>query len=88
MGSFVEHPEFSKLNVGFALDEGIASENDNYLVFYGERNIWDVKVTCPGNLENIGSLEKPGNPGHGSKFIENSAAEKFVKIFFIPNFPQ
>lgn len=71
MASFVEHPEFAKMNIGFALDEGIASEDDNYLVFYGERNTWGVKVTCSGN------------PGHGSKFIENTAAEKFVKNFFL-----
>lgn len=66
MGAFVKDPEFAKLNLGFSLDEGIASENDDYLVFYAERNVWPIKVTCPGN------------PGHGSKFIENTAAEKIV----------
>lgn len=37
MVSFVEMEEFKKLNVGFIMDEGIASENDVYKVFYGER---------------------------------------------------
>lgn len=40
MGAFVNHPEFQKLNAGFALDEGYASTNDVFNVFYGERSIW------------------------------------------------
>ena len=40
MGAFVKTPEFEKLNVGFALDEGIASETDEFRVFYVERSIW------------------------------------------------
>lgn len=40
MKYFVKSPEFLKLNVGFALDEGLASEDDVYKVFYGERCVW------------------------------------------------
>lgn len=40
MMQFVKTPEFEKLNVGFALDEGIASENEDMHLFYGERCIW------------------------------------------------
>ncbi|PAV72942.1 hypothetical protein WR25_09792 isoform B [Diploscapter pachys] len=68
MRSFALTEEFRKLNIGFALDEGLASENDTYKVFYGERVPWWLKVTCGGN------------PGHGSKFIENTAAEKMQKV--------
>ncbi|KAG7272975.1 hypothetical protein CRUP_021480 [Coryphaenoides rupestris] len=49
METFVTHPEFQKLNIGFALDEGIT-------------------IHCPGN------------PGHGSRFVENTAAEKLRNI--------
>lgn len=66
MGTFIKHPEFAKLNLGISMDEGIASEDNNYLVFYGERNVWWLRVKCEGD------------PGHGSKFIPNTAAEKIV----------
>ncbi|WAR26479.1 ACY1-like protein [Mya arenaria] len=49
MKLFIKHEEFKKLNIGFALDEG-------------------VMVRCRGN------------PGHGSRFIENTAAEKLRKV--------
>ncbi|XGW31632.1 hypothetical protein V3C99_010078 [Haemonchus contortus] len=64
MATFCQMDKFRELNVGFVLDEGIASENDTYKVFYGERCTWWLKVTCHGS------------PGHGSKFIENTAGEK------------
>nr|XP_033781969.1 aminoacylase-1 isoform X1 [Geotrypetes seraphini] len=68
MALFIERPEFQNLNVGFALDEGLASPTDNFTVFYGERCPWWITVTCEGN------------PGHGSRFIENTAAEKLNKV--------
>lgn len=40
MEVFVKTPEFKALNAGFCLDEGYASVNDTYLVFYAERAIW------------------------------------------------
>uniref|UniRef100_A0AAQ5Z1A7 N-acyl-aliphatic-L-amino acid amidohydrolase n=1 Tax=Amphiprion ocellaris TaxID=80972 RepID=A0AAQ5Z1A7_AMPOC len=40
METFVKHPEFQKLNVGFALDEGLANPGEGFTVFYGERNPW------------------------------------------------
>uniref|UniRef100_A0A672YE07 Peptidase M20 dimerisation domain-containing protein n=1 Tax=Sphaeramia orbicularis TaxID=375764 RepID=A0A672YE07_9TELE len=51
METFVNHPEFKNLNIGFALDEGIT-------------------IHCPGS------------PGHGSRFVENTAAEKLVSHCF------
>lgn len=38
MGAFVRSPEFEALNVGFAMDEGIASPDEVYSVFYAERS--------------------------------------------------
>lgn len=68
MGLYVNTDHFKSLNVGFALDEGIASETDVYSVYNAERNPWWLKVTCTGN------------PGHGSRFIKGTAAEKAQKI--------
>jgi aminoacylase len=39
MQNFVDSREFKALNVGFALDEGIANPNDEFTVFYGERGV-------------------------------------------------
>ncbi|XP_062596830.1 aminoacylase-1-like isoform X2 [Saccostrea cucullata] len=68
MGKFVKHEEFKKLNVGFGLDEGLANPTDAFTVFYGERTPWWVRVKCPGR------------PGHGSRFIEDNAAEKVRRV--------
>lgn len=40
MKAFVHTDEFKALNVGFALDEGLASATDEYPVYYAERSIW------------------------------------------------
>uniref|UniRef100_A0A8C6PGP3 Aminoacylase 1 n=1 Tax=Nothobranchius furzeri TaxID=105023 RepID=A0A8C6PGP3_NOTFU len=68
METFVLHPEFRNLNIGFSLDEGLANPGEAFTVFYGERNPWWITVHCPGS------------PGHGSRFVENTAAEKLVSI--------
>ncbi|KIH68998.1 N-acyl-L-amino-acid amidohydrolase [Ancylostoma duodenale] len=54
MAKFVKMPEFRELNLGFMLDEGLATEG--------------IEITCEGS------------PGHGSKFIENTAGEKLQSI--------
>jgi len=68
MNCFVKTPEFAALNVGFALDEGIASPDDSFHVFYGERCIWQFRMTAKGAT------------GHASILHENTAAEKIHKI--------
>ena len=40
MEAFVKTDDFKKLNVGFSLDEGIASEDDSFKINYAERTIW------------------------------------------------
>lgn len=40
MEAFVATADFAALNVGFSLDEGIASPTDVFSVFYAERAIW------------------------------------------------
>uniref|UniRef100_A0A8D2EBN4 Aminoacylase-1 n=1 Tax=Theropithecus gelada TaxID=9565 RepID=A0A8D2EBN4_THEGE len=68
MELFVQRPEFHALRAGFALDEGIANPTDAFTVFYSERSPWWVRVTSTGR------------PGHGSLFIEDTAAEKLHKV--------
>ncbi|XP_060691770.1 aminoacylase-1-like [Hemiscyllium ocellatum] len=68
MAKFVHCEEFQAMRVGFGLDEGLANPTDAFTVFYGERSVWWVTVHCPGC------------PGHGSRFIENTAAEKLRKV--------
>jgi len=40
MQTFMKTVEFEQLNVGLVLDEGLASPDDTYTVFCGERNCW------------------------------------------------
>ena len=68
MAMFVKTPLFKSLNVGFSLDEGLAGPDDEIPLYYGERNVFWIKVTCNGS------------PGHGSRFLENTAAEKAQKV--------
>ncbi|XP_076756605.1 aminoacylase-1 [Xylocopa sonorina] len=64
MEDFVHTKEFQALNIGFALDEGMASPDEHFRMFYGERSIWQVEVECSGT------------PGHGSLLLDNTAGEK------------
>ncbi|XP_049845383.1 aminoacylase-1A-like [Schistocerca gregaria] len=64
MKKFVTTLDFLSLNVGFAMDEGMASPNEEYVLFYGERSIWHLHIHCPGS------------PGHGSLILPDTAGEK------------
>ncbi|CAI7988732.1 Aminoacylase-1 [Geodia barretti] len=68
MALFIKTERFKKMNVAFALDEGLANPTEAMSVYYGERSAHWIEVTCPGN------------PGHGSRFIENTAVEKVEKL--------
>ncbi|XP_043487472.1 aminoacylase-1-like [Polistes fuscatus] len=68
MKEFVHTNDFKALNIGFALDEGVASPTDTFFMFNGERSIWHVEVHCTGN------------PGHGSLLLDNTAGEKIRVI--------
>jgi len=64
MKLFVHTQHFKDMNVGFGLDEGIAGPGEEFPLFYGERKAFKIQITCPGN------------PGHGSMLLENTAAQK------------
>lgn len=68
MREFVKTEAFRKLNVGFALDEGIASPDETFPVFYAERSVWRMHFKCNGTS------------GHGSLLHENTAGEKIRRI--------
>eukprot|EP01041_Mallomonas_annulata_P003634 gene3634-7242_t len=59
---------YRTINIGLALDEGLANENNAFSVFYGERLPWWVQVKANGNT------------GHGSRFIEGTAVELILGI--------
>lgn len=40
MAALVKSDYFRSMNVGFSLDEGIASEDESYPIFYAERTLW------------------------------------------------
>ncbi|OVA00674.1 Peptidase M20 [Macleaya cordata] len=64
---FAESETFKKMNVGIVLDEGLASPNENYRVFYAERSPWWLVIKATGV------------PGHGAKLYDNSAMENLLK---------
>lgn len=68
MQLFVQTNEFKSLNVGFSLDEGIASPDEVFPVFYAERSVWRIDVVCNGTT------------GHGSLLLKNTAGEKLRRF--------
>ncbi|CAH0407006.1 unnamed protein product [Chilo suppressalis] len=68
MEKFVLTEDFKKLNIGFALDEGMANPTEEFIIFNGERSIWQIHVHCAGQ------------PGHGSLLIPETAGEKLRYI--------
>lgn len=68
MQDFVHTNDFKSLNIGFALDEGVASPTNDFFLYNGERTLWHIWVHCPGN------------PGHGSLMLDNTAGEKIRYI--------
>jgi len=65
---FVISSDFEHLNVGFALDGGMASTNENFLLFNGEKSTWRVQINCASDDVN------------GSIMPNNTAGEKLRKI--------
>ncbi len=56
------------MNVGFALDEGIATPQETFPVFFAERSEWRPHFKCNGTT------------GHGSLLHERTAGEKIRHI--------
>jgi aminoacylase len=68
MRPFLESATFRALNLGVAMDEGLANPDNAYSVFYGERTPWFFYVTAAGPT------------GHGSRFVQDTAVSKLLKV--------
>jgi aminoacylase len=67
MAAFISSSMYKSMpGVALALDEGLASTDDTYSLFYGERLPWWIEV------------EATGKTGHGSRFIDCTAGEYIV----------
>ncbi|CAH0702372.1 unnamed protein product [Spodoptera exigua] len=66
--AFIKTKQFKALNIGFALDEGLASGDDTMIATYVDRRPWQMRFTVHGQ------------GGHGSSIAEETAAEKLYKL--------
>eukprot|EP00758_Cryptobia_borreli_P000757 Tbor_TRINITY_DN1553_c0_g1::TRINITY_DN1553_c0_g1_i1::g.10063::m.10063/K14677/ACY1; aminoacylase len=67
MSKFVNCKQFKDMNLGCVLDEGLAFEEDKFVVFKGERtSVW-AKLTAEGPV------------GHGSKLIPGTAIDRLSR---------
>ncbi|XP_030380038.1 aminoacylase-1-like [Scaptodrosophila lebanonensis] len=68
MRPFVTTDHFRALNVGFGLDEGLASPTAEFSVFNAERSVWQIHFKISGTA------------GHGSLLLPKTAGEKLSYI--------
>ncbi|XP_050346742.1 aminoacylase-1-like isoform X2 [Nymphalis io] len=68
---FVDSEEFKSLNIGFALDEGFTSQDNNMYVTYQDKRPWQVKFIIRGN------------GGHGSTIANGNVMEGLQKFLNI-----
>lgn len=68
MEKFSETDEFNALNIGFALDEGLANPGEECMTYYGERSAWWVVA------------EASGPTGHGSQLFEHTAMDSLLNF--------
>lgn len=90
MEKWVHTDNFKKLNIGFALDEGLASPTEVCPVYYGERVAWctifvilatPLQTTTFHLIYNIGlKVEASGPTGHGSQLFPQTAVTKLMKF--------
>ena len=74
-----------QMNVGLALDEGLANPANTYTIFYGERAPWWLNVIAEGAaghgmLCGITMREYSLREGIGSRFVEPSAVERLLCV--------
>lgn len=86
MVEFVTSKEFKAMNVGFSLDEGVASPTQDFIVYNSERwEFWKFHILF-SEIFNIFSfvfrtkwevkIKATGQAGHGMLLMKNTAAEK------------
>jgi aminoacylase len=62
------HERMRTMKPAFVLDEGLASPDDKFSIFFGERKIWWLRVTAQGSV------------GHGSRLIPGTAVPKLLRV--------
>lgn len=72
MAPFVKSDFFKEMNIGFGLDDGYPSSDENLSVYYAEKSHWKIIVTAYGHS------------GHASILYDDTAGEKLN--FMIENF--
>ncbi|XP_063822628.1 aminoacylase-1-like isoform X1 [Ostrinia nubilalis] len=65
---FIKTPEFKALNIGFALDEGLANPTDDLYATYQDRRAWSIQITVKGKS------------GHGSSMPADIAIKKLQRL--------
>ncbi|XP_073955436.1 aminoacylase-1-like [Choristoneura fumiferana] len=70
MGEFVKTEAYRRLNVGFALDEGLSNPGEEFLVFNKEKSMWHVNIICTGKSGH-GSMLLPENCGEKVRYVIN-----------------
>lgn len=68
MEKFVKTEEFRALNIGFALDEGLANPGEECMTYYGERSAWWILA------------ESSGPTGHGSQLFKETAMDHLLNF--------
>jgi acetylornithine deacetylase/succinyl-diaminopimelate desuccinylase-like protein len=58
MGAFITSGELEALQIGVALDEGLANPKNAYTVFYGERSPWWIMITAKGPTGHGATLQR------------------------------
>ena len=72
MAFLLNSEKWATMNVGCAMDEGLAhTEKDKFTIFYGERTPWWLCVECKGPT------------GHGSRFIKGTATNTLTRFLGI-----
>eukprot|EP00871_Galdieria_phlegrea_P000897 jgi/Galph1/1808/GphlegSOOS_G492.1 len=68
MGVFVESEEFQQWNIGFELDEGLASPDFPFWLYYGERQPWWI------------SIRTRDQPAHGATLPKHTAIQRLYEL--------
>lgn len=68
MGKLVRTRDFAELNVGLALDEGLAHDENRFVIYYGERTPLWVTFLAKGPV------------GHAAKLVDSTAMDRLARV--------
>ena len=76
MKALLKTDQWKEMNIGFALDEGLANPNDAYRVYYAGCLIKFILERAPLWTKIVAT----GAAGHGSQFIDPNATIRVVNV--------